>query len=275
MLLFTVPQGLKINIGVLMFRKLLILLTILISSAAFSETIILKADNTVSLSSEVTTASVTVLMLSLQRLNELKTNDTIYLVLNTPGGSITDGIDFIRFAKTSRRPINTITIFAASMGFQIVEALPGKRLMAEGGVLMSHRAAVSGIGGQFPGELNVRVEFYGDIARSLDIGAANRAGITLKQYQDLIHDEYYALPSKAIKDKFADAEVAVSCDITLSGTRFEFAQSPFGPIKIELSSCPLIIGVVSAEFVKKTNMNVDINPVTLYTELRKKYGRNL
>jgi ATP-dependent Clp protease protease subunit len=242
-----------------MFTKVLILLFLLVSFSLHAENVVLNSENTVSLNTEVSDSSVTEVMLQLQKLNNIDTKEPIYLVLNTPGGSVFAGIDFIRYALTSKRPINTITIFAASMGFQIAQALPGKRLMAYSGVLMSHRAAVGGISGQYPGELNVRVDFLQSISDQLDVEVARRSGMTLKQYQNLIHDEYYATPSKAIKDKFADGVAEVRCDSSLDSTYIKEFSTLFGVVNVEFSSCPLITNYLKAEFKKKTNENTNLN----------------
>lgn len=253
-----------------MLKKLLIITAILLSFSANSETLILNSDNLVTIASQVDSTSVTRAMLEIQKLNAIETNEPILLVLNTPGGSVMDGIDFIRFAKTSRRQINTVTIYAASMGFQIVEALPGKRYMAQAGILMSHRAAVGGVNGQYPGELNSRVAFFGDISEDLDKGVAARAGLSLKEYRDLIHDEYYAIPNKAIPAKFADAEVDLSCDVSVSGTHTETFDSLFGPIDAVLSNCPLITGVISAGFKKPSESNKNEDALQTYLLENKK-----
>lgn len=247
-----------------MFKKLLFVSVFLLSIVTQAETVVLKEDNTVSFFGVVNGANVTRAMVDIQRLNDLQTDGPIYLVLNTPGGSIIDGMDFIRFAKTSRREIRTVTIFAASMGFQIVEALPGKRLMAEYGVLMSHRASVMGIGGQYPGELNVRVDFLAQISEELDSVAAKRSNLSEKEYKALIHDEYYATPKKAIQDKFADEKVGVSCDKSLSATNTQEFESMFGTILVEFSKCPLITGPISVQFKVTTDQNKNQSAYELF-----------
>jgi ATP-dependent protease ClpP protease subunit len=50
-------------------------------------------------------------------------NEPIYLFLNTPGGSIQTGLEIIESLKGLDRPVSTVTLFAASMGFQIAQNL--------------------------------------------------------------------------------------------------------------------------------------------------------
>ena len=257
-----------------MLKKLLVTAAILLSFSAAAENIVLRADNTMSLNTDVSDSSITRLMVDLQRLNKLETNEPIYLVLNTPGGSVFAGINFIRYALTSRRPIHTITIFAASMGFQIAQAIPGKRLMAYSGVLMSHRASVSGVGGQYPGELNVRVDFFQDISKQLDLDVAKRAGMSLKEYQALIHDEYYATNDKAVSDGFADGSAAVACDDSLSGTYTRDFDTLFGQVEVEFAHCPLFTSFISAKFKQQSEENKNKNP-TQHITVGRQVGKSL
>ena len=76
----------------------------------------------------------------------LKSGYPIYLFLNTPGGSIQAGLELIEGLNGINRPIHTVTLFAASMGWQLVQHL-GTRYVLKYGVLMSHKAR-----GQFSGE---------------------------------------------------------------------------------------------------------------------------
>lgn len=107
-------------------QKILLLVMLVLSFAVQAETIVLNDQNTLSLNSQVDGESMGLLTAGLIALNKIDTKEPIYLVIRSPGGSVYDGLDFIRYAQTSRRPINTITLFAASMGFQIVQGL-GKR----------------------------------------------------------------------------------------------------------------------------------------------------
>lgn len=223
-----------------MFKILFFLLAILLTVPAFSTVITLKTNNLVVLNTEINGASTTKAMVEIQKLNIIDTSEPIYLLISSPGGSVFDGVEFIRFAKTSRRIIHTVTIYAASMAFQIVQSLPGKRYIAEGGYFMSHRSAISNIGGQMPGELENRIDYMAQLTKELDTVIAKRAKITLKHYADLIHDEYYAYPIKALKDHFADEKVDLSCDASLQGTHLTPGATMAGKTVFEFADCPLI-----------------------------------
>ena len=136
-----------------------------------SKTVVLEKGNTVVIRSPVNSKSMSKAMFELNELSfKLNKEDKIYLVLDTPGGSVFAGLDFIDYAKALPQKIITITKFAASMGFQIVQNLDD-RYITPSGTLMSHRAS-GGVSGQFDGELESRykmikenIAFYERVAK--------------------------------------------------------------------------------------------------------------
>ncbi|MEM4601889.1 MAG: ATP-dependent Clp protease proteolytic subunit, partial [Desulfurococcaceae archaeon] len=102
--------------------------------------VILSSKNTLTLRGEIDGNNVSKLIKEAIDLNaELEDGKPIYLVLDTPGGSIMDGYQFIDVLKSMGRPVHTISISSMSMGFQIVQALD-RRYVFPSSVLMSHRA---------------------------------------------------------------------------------------------------------------------------------------
>ena len=206
------------------------------------DTIILTEKNTVSLMMPVMEDTIATLERQLlAKSDKLGKHDVIYLVLNTPGGSIDAGNNFIRLAKALPQEVATITIFSASMGFQIVENL-GTRYMADNGVLMSHRAAVGGVEGQIPGNAFTRLYFLLEMVTNLDKIASDRAGMGIEDYQAMIKDELWMGPENAVALKFADKAVKVRCDETLRGQGDiqTINLGFFGMANIAFDKCPLI-----------------------------------
>lgn len=214
--------------------------------------IIIEDDNTVAIQGTVTEQSMALLISELAaKANKLSPSDPIFIVVDTGGGSIFAGIDFIEYAKSLPNPIFTITKFAASMGFEIVQQL-GTRYILEMGVFMSHRAAGS-VEGQFDGELESRLEFYKDMFSRLDATSAARMGITLAQYKELILNEFWSTGFRAITNKTADEIVRVSCGNTLLGVKTAKVPTLFGSVKVVISKCPLIRGVINSEVTGNAN----------------------
>ena len=77
---------------------------LLLMSSAFAKDIVLSSENTVSLFGPVDRASIGGVMHELTRLSQVgKKEDPIYLVLYTPGGSVSAGLELIEYMNTQQR----------------------------------------------------------------------------------------------------------------------------------------------------------------------------
>jgi ATP-dependent protease ClpP protease subunit len=204
--------------------------------------ITLETKNTVVLRGPVTGESVGKLMRELAKVSRnVSKTSSIYLVLDTPGGSVPDGADFIDFLNSLPQKVTTVTLFAASMGFHIVENNPGERLIVRNGMLMSHRAALQGLGGQFDGELETR---YKMMKRQIDVlenNVAARMGLSLTEYKAKIKDELWVHGFDSVAQKVADAEVLVKCGSSFEDKTIEQEfVTMFGPVTIVFDACPLV-----------------------------------
>lgn len=178
----------------------------------------------------------------------LASSEPIFLVLNTPGGCIDDGLNMIEVMKRLNRPIHTITLFAASMGFQTVQGL-GNRYVVADGTLMSHKAR-GGFYGEFPGQLDSRYSYYLKRITRLDQQAAARTKgkHNLASYRSLIENEYWCDGKDCIDQGFADKVISAKCDKSLDGNREEVYKLFFMGMAINITliydKCPLITGIL-------------------------------
>ena len=183
----------------------------------------------------------------------LAKSNPIYLIMDTPGGSVTAGLSFIDSLKSLKRPIHTITLFAASMGYQVVQEL-GTRYITPSGTLMSHRGAVSGIGGQVPGELNSRLNYIQGLLEQMNVRAAGRVSVGVEAYKASIVNELWIFGQQAVDTKNADAVANVTCDTKLSSSKYtEQLNTIFGRVDVVFSKCPLISGPIDFSFSKEVS----------------------
>lgn len=228
----------------------LFLMGMLIISSSFSETkdnadlIKLNKTNTVSISGPITIESVNKIQINLLKLISERGNKNypIYLVLNTPGGSIFAGIALIELIKPYKN-IKTLTLSAASMGAMLVQVVDGERLALESSTLMFHRPSVQ-VGGQFnEGEVESRLNYLKIVVQKLIISVAKRLTLTYEEYQVAVKDEYWLYGQELIVNNAIDRIVTAMCEDDLIEEKLiEKIKSFFGDIEVEKSACPLIVG---------------------------------
>jgi ATP-dependent Clp protease protease subunit len=236
---------------------LILLLFTITMSTVFAKEIVLTKDNSVVLNGAFTGKSVSNLIGEIQKLDaELKSGYPIYLFLNTPGGSIQAGLELFEFIKGVNRPIHTITLFAASMGFQTVQHL-GKRYVLEYSVLMSHKA-YGGFEGEFGGETSQIDSQYGLWLRRIKMidqktVERTKGKKTLKQYQAEYDNELWLNGSEAVKNGYADEVVTVKCSANLQGQREEQVSFMGMRLSVIFDKCPIRTSPISVTALVRTN----------------------
>lgn len=227
--------------------------------------IILTVDNTLSFDSVFMDDTVANLVQKAKEMDaRLPSGDPLYLVLQSPGGSIDAGLELISNLASLNRPVHTITLFAASMGFQTVQGL-GQRFILKNGTLMSHKAR-GGFRGEFPGQLDSRYSHYLKRVNRMNEIAAKRTNgkHDLKSYNNLIENEFWCDGLDCVAEGFADSVISASCDKSLEGTKKTTVEKlmymeHIVEIVEEKSSCPLNSGALG--------IKVFVNGESLYHDL--------
>jgi len=176
----------------------------------------------------------------LEKDSKLRKGVPIYLVLNTPGGSIQDGLMIIETAKSLGRPIHTISIFSASMGFVISQYLD-KRYALDSAIIMTHKARVGGVGGEVPGSFINMANYLLNYVNSINEKIAKRSGKELEDYNKLIEADFWMGSDVAIDHNFIDKKVMIACDKSLRGYG-EPQQVDLGwfAVTVKFHKCPLV-----------------------------------
>ncbi len=242
-------------------RLILIMLTFLSLSVANARTgtkeIVLTKDNTLVLNQAFTSGSVADLMGQAKALDAaLDSGYPIYLFLNTPGGSIQAGLELIEFFKGVNRPVHTVSLFAASMGWQLLQNL-GDRYILEYGVIMSHKAS-GGFRGSFGGDSSQLDSRYGLWLRRLNM--LDRKTVertngkkTLKQYQSEYDNELWLNGAEAVAEGYADEVVSIKCGAGLDGTNSKIVRGFGFNLKVSFDNCPIRTAPVSISASLRTN----------------------
>lgn len=231
-------------------KNFLIALCLMLSGQAFAgEAVTLTLDNTIAINDEFDGHSVANIIKKARELDaRIPSGDALYLVINSPGGSIEDGLELIENLSNLKRPVITINLFSASMGFQTAQAL-GDRYITKMGTLMSHRAT-GGFYGQMPGSLGTRYAFYLKRVLTLDQNAVRRSKgkLTKESYATLIQDEYWCNGQDCIDQGLADKIVSPQCDKSLTGVTsvsvFQALMGAVVEIFADYDNCPLNTNVL-------------------------------
>lgn len=219
------------------------------SAVANDDIVVLTENNHIVFSGPVTDQSVAVAQLELAKISrKLDDSDTIYLILDSPGGSISAGNLFIDFANSLPQKIKPICLFCASMAYHMFQSFD-ERLVWSSSQLMSHRASLGGLGGQVPGEVESRLNSIKTVLDIMDTKIAGRIGISKEKYQQQIFSELWLDGLTAQKQNHADRLAKIKCDKTILGQVMKKEYNTmFGKVSVTVSKCPLINGFLGVEF---------------------------
>lgn len=202
----------------------------------------LTTGNTVNFRGEFDSGSVQEAQKKIQKLARVRGAKTypIYLVLDSPGGSVDDGMYLINYANSVGN-IHTITLDGASMAAMTAQLISGKRYVTGDSSMMFHRAKIGGIGGQIEvGEVESRVAAIKAMLRSIGTRVAQRLGLSYADYSNKIKDELWLYGSGIVDAGAADAVVTIKCSKTLEDSKEKGVKSFFVfTTEVEYSGCPL------------------------------------
>lgn len=173
----------------------------------------LNPERTISLLGVVESTTVTPVINAILQMQN--STDPIYLVLNSPGGSVLDGNTLVSIMETSKAPIHTVCLqLCASMAFTIFEY--GKtRYVMDRSIIMAHPAATMAMG-NLEQILN-RINAIKRLIDKDDAFIAGRAGLKLEQFKNLLANEFWIDGEDAVNSHFADQLVSFEFPVGSEG----------------------------------------------------------
>lgn len=185
-----------------------------------------------------------------QKINQLsqESEDPIYLIISSPGGSVLDGVQVISAMQASKAPVYTIDVQIAASMAAITFEFGKKRYMVDRSLLMFHEAS-GGFQGPF-NQMKSRFEIFNRLVQKLDIEVATRVGQTPEEFASKLGNEIWLDSEDAVNTKYADG--LVNLQLKYDSPTGESAEA-------KLSQTKLINNVL------KINMGENGNVVTTTT----------
>jgi ATP-dependent Clp protease protease subunit len=144
-------------------------------------------------------------------------SEPIYLLLESPGGSVFDGYKLLSAMESSRAPIYTVAMGLCASMCSVILEYGAKRYMFDRATLMFHDAA-----GGFQGEMKkmqTRMNYVNRALEKVDRAISAKIGISYDKYTALHQNELWLDAEDALKLHFIDAVVATEYPMMLQTER--------------------------------------------------------
>lgn len=133
----------------------------------------------------------------------------IYLLINSPGGSVLSGAMIISAMESSKVPIYTVCLeVCASMAAMIFEH-GTERYVVDRALLMFHPASIGGGGHEELDKVVSRLLTLQKYIGKMESHVATRAGISFERYKSLSSSELWIDGEDAVNNKFADKLISL------------------------------------------------------------------
>lgn len=147
-----------------------------------------------------------------KQMNKL-TSNPIYIYIDSPGGSVDAGLQFINNMNwhiKQGKTVNCIVKSAYSMAFIILQNCSNRYVMSSS-TLMQHQMSLGGLKGPLNNMMNY-LEMIHSISNDLDSTVSKRIGLSIEDYRNKIKTDWWFTGNTAITNKVADEMVIVGCD---------------------------------------------------------------
>lgn len=191
------------------FFMIFLFIGLICSIKSSSQIITLKKNNFILIDDVISDSNVAKWI---NQLSSLNTNP-IYLYIDSPGGSVDAGLQFINtmnWYTIQGKIINCISKSAYSMAFVIFQNCSNRYIMSST-KLMQHQMSLSGIGGPINNLVNY-LEMVNQMSLELDNMVSSRLNMTLNDYRNKISNDWWIYGKFALEFNVADELVIVGCE---------------------------------------------------------------
>lgn len=161
-------------------------------------------DRIIFLSEDVNSASASLVVAQLLFLESEDPDKDISLYINSPGGSITDGMAIVDTMNYIKCPVSTICVgMAASMGAVLLASgTKGKRFATPNAEILIHQPLIGGQGGGISGqqtEIQIQADQMLKTRERINKILSETTGKPIEQIQKDTERDYYLTAEEALK----------------------------------------------------------------------------
>jgi len=151
---------------------------------------------------EISSLTIQPIVKSLIALNILNT-EPIYLFINSPGGSVSDGFALVDTIKSLKTPVYTVIIGeACSMG-GLISIVGDERLMTKNSFFMAHDMR-GGIHGDYSGKVEYRADFIKKCWKMIEDHLKTYTKLTTQDLVILRNGELWLTPQECLNKSVID-----------------------------------------------------------------------
>lgn len=145
-----------------------------------------------------------------QTIKELEdqSNDPIYLILDSPGGSVIDGNVLVSAIESSSAPVYTVCHRICASMAAVIHQYGKQRMMVDRSVLMFHQASASSQG--TIDEMKSMTDFLYNYIEKTERFIANRADMPYEQYKLSNMKNIWIDSEDATQKKFNDQIISIN-----------------------------------------------------------------
>lgn len=211
-------------------------LCILYSSSIYARVIKLNTSNILLIRGEINEKSASDFIYNL---NSNENKRSIYIYLNTPGGSVKEGMKIVH--EIQKYNLSCIADTAYSMGFIIFQSCANRYILPHSS-LMQHQMAFA------VRDQKYRIKNYIDYVDTMENDIikiqSDRINITEDEFVSRINNDWWIYGLQAIDQNCADEVVNVECTTKLTKNNFTVES---GSYMYTYSKCPLVSNYIGKE----------------------------